>query len=88
MSPVLFSIYTDFIRAARTDIKVFKYAGDITIVGLLSFTDPDTSYPFCDAIQTFVGQCASVNLLINTSKTKETVVNFSKSCAIYDYMII
>ena len=60
----------------------------MAIVGLLNFKDSDTSYPFFDAIQTFVDQCASVNLLINASKTKEMVVNFSKSCAIYDYSFI
>ena len=87
-SPVLFSIYTDFIRAARTDIKTFKYADDMVMVGLLNFKDPDTLYPFFDAIQTFVDQCTLVNLLINASKTKEMVVNFSQSCAMYDYIFI
>ena len=88
LSPVLFSIYTDFIRAARTDIKTFKYADDMAIVGLLNFKDSDTSYHFFDAIKAFVDQCALVNLLINASKTKGMVVNFSKSCAIYDYIFI
>ena len=45
LSPVLFSLYTDFIRAAHTDIKMFKYADNMAIVGLLNFNDPDTSYP-------------------------------------------
>ena len=31
LSPILFSIYTDFIRANHTDIKIFKYADDMAI---------------------------------------------------------
>ena len=88
LSPILFSIYTDFIRSTHPNVKIFKYADDMAIVGLLSFKDPDTSFPFFDAVQTFVDQCASVNLLINASKTKEMVVNFSRTYAIYDYIFI
>ena len=68
--------------------KIFKYADNMAIVGLLNFKDPDTSFPFFDAVQTFVEQCDSVNLLINSTKTKEMVVNFSRTCGIYDYIFI
>ena len=33
----------------------------MAIGGLLNFKDPDTSYPFFDAIQTFVDQCGLVS---------------------------
>ena len=54
----------------------------------MSFKDPDTCYPFFDAVQHFVDQCASVNLLINASKTKGMVVNFSRTYATCDYIFI
>ena len=88
LSPVLFSIYTEFIGAAHTDIKTFKYADDMVVVGLLNIKDSDTLYPFFDVIQTLLEQCASVSLLINASKTKGMVMNFSKSCVVYDYIFI
>ena len=56
------------------------------MVGLLSFKDPDTSYPFFDAVQTLVDQSASVNLLINVSKKKYMVKDFSRTYAIYHYI--
>ena len=88
LSPVLFSIYTDFIRSTCDNVKKFKYADDMAIVGLLNFKDPDVSQKYFDSVQLFTEQCASVNLILNTVKTKEMVVNFSKSCAIYDYVFI
>ena len=60
----------------------------MVIVGLLNFKDPDTSYPFLMRHTGVKDPCASVNLLINVSKTKEIIVNVSKSCAIYDYIVI
>ena len=36
LSPVLFSIYTDFIRSNRSGIKIPKYADDMAYVGLLN----------------------------------------------------
>ena len=41
-----------------------------------------------DSVQLLTEQCASLSLILNTVKTKEMVVNFSKSCAIYDYVFI
>ena len=84
LSQVLFSIYTDFLKSTHPDIKIFKYADDMALVGLLNFKDPDTSFPFFNTVQTFVDLCASVNLLINASKMKEMVVNFSRTYGIYD----
>ena len=84
LSPVLFSIYTD-IRSTCDNVKIFKYAYNLAIVRLLNFKDPDISQRYFDSIQHFTEQCASVNLILNTVRT---VVNFSKTCAIYDYVFI
>ena len=88
LSPVLFSIYTDFIKSTSEKVKIFKYADDMAIVGFLNFKDPSTSYPYFESVQNFVEQCASVNLLINSTKTKEMVVSFSRTYSIYDYLFI
>ena len=46
LSPILFSIYTDFMRETHTDIKISTYVDDTAVVGLLNFKDSDTSYLF------------------------------------------
>ena len=58
---------------------------DMAIVGFLNFKDPEVSQKYFDSVHLFTEQCASMNLIVNTIKTKEMVVNFCKSCAIYDY---
>ena len=67
---------------------LFKYADDMAIVGFLNFKDHSTSYPYFESVQNFVEQCASVNLFINSTKTKEMVVGFSRTYDIYDYLFI
>ena len=86
LSPILFSIYTNFIQSEHENIKIFKYADDMAIVGLLDFKT-DSSFYF-DAIEGFLDKCKSVNLLINAKKTKEMVVSFSRTFGIYDYLFI
>ena len=64
-------------RSQNTVIQVFKYADDTAIVGLLNHLKPDNFY--FDAIKDCVSWCKSNNLILNTSKTKEMVFDFSKS---------
>ena len=77
LSPLLFSIYTDAMRSQNSGVQVFKYADDTAIVGLLNHLKPDNFY--FDAIKDCVSWCKSNNLILNTSKTKEMVFDFSKS---------
>ena len=58
----------------------------MAIVGLLNFK-ADNEFYF-DAVEQFSEQCRSVNLLINAKKTKEMVLSFSRTYAIYDYLFI
>ena len=87
LSPVLFSIYTDFIRATQPNVQLLKYADDMALIVLLNFQKEDSSFYF-NAVNFFVNQCKSVNLLINASKTKEMVVSFSRLYGIYDHLFI
>ena len=34
LSTILFYIYTDFVRSTHPNVKIFKYADDVSIVGL------------------------------------------------------
>ena len=86
LSPVLFSIYTDFIRSNHSDIKIFKYADDMALVGLLNYKTDHSFY--YDAIEHYLEQCRDVNLLINAKKTQEMVLSFSRTYAVYDYLFI
>ena len=86
LSPISFSIYTDFIQSEHTNVKILKYVDDMAIVGLLDFK-ADASFYF-DTADNFLEKCRSVNLLINAKKTKEMVLSFSRTFAIYDYLFI
>ena len=59
----------------------------MALIVLLNFQKEDSNFYF-NAVDTFLNQCKSVNLLINASKTKEMVVSFSRSYGIYDYLFI
>ena len=43
---------------------------------------------FYDAIEHYLEQCRDVNLLINAKKTREMVLSFSRTYAVYDYLFI
>ena len=76
LTPLFFSIYTGAMRSQNSGRQVLKYADNTTIVGLL-ITQPDNFY--FDDIKECVSWCKSNNLILNTSKTKEMVFDFSKS---------
>ena len=86
LSPILFSIYTDFIQSEHTNVKILKYADNMAIVGLLDFKT-DASFYF-DTVDNFLEKGHSVNLLINAKKTKEMILSFSRTFAIDNYLFI
>ena len=51
VSGIIFN--TDFIRSACDNVQTFKYADDMTIVGLLNFKDPDILQNYFDSIKLF-----------------------------------
>ena len=58
------------------------------VVGFLNFNYPSTSYPYFESVQSFIEQCASFNLFINSTKCKEMLVSFSGTYGVYDYLFI
>ena len=70
LSPFLFSVYTNEVQSRHPNIKVFKYADDMAIVGLLNHTKPDDFY-----FQT-------INFILNTYKTKEMIIHFGRTFSV------
>ena len=69
LSPVLFSIYTNGITSAFTNVTVLKYADDTCIIGCISNTDDLDNY--FNEINRIATQCQDLNLLLNAAKTRE-----------------
>ena len=74
LSPFLFSLYTHDCVSSHENAPLIKFADDTTVVGLISNCDK-TSYE----VDTLVSWCSDNSLLLNTSKTKEIIVDFRKT---------
>ena len=70
MSPKLYSIFTYDCVAELPDTLLVKYADDTTVSGFINNSD-ETNYR--NQINLIVDWCASNNLLLNVSKTKEII---------------
>uniref|UniRef100_A0A3B3BMW9 Alkylated DNA repair protein AlkB homologue 8 N-terminal domain-containing protein n=1 Tax=Oryzias melastigma TaxID=30732 RepID=A0A3B3BMW9_ORYME len=70
------TLFTHDCSAIHPTNMVVKFADDTTIVGLISNND-ETHYR--EEIQHLTGWCTDNNLVLNTSKTKEVIVDFRRS---------
>ena len=77
LSPLLFSIYTDSVRSDHPSLRLYKYADDMVILGLLDHDGRDDFY--FQAINDFHNWCKANCLLLNIDKTKEMIFDFSRS---------
>ncbi|KAK3564182.1 hypothetical protein QTP86_011022 [Hemibagrus guttatus] len=76
LSPLLYSLFThDCIPWHNSNIFI-KYADDPTVVGRISNND-DSAYR--EEIQCLSAWCSMNNLTLNSTKTKELIVDFRKS---------
>ena len=55
-----FIFNTDFIRSACDNVQTFKYADDMTILGLLNFKDSDILQNYFDSIKVFSNVLLSI----------------------------
>ena len=62
-----------------------KFADDTTVIGLIS-DDDESAYR--DDVKQLVSWCASNDLVLNVSKTKEIVVDFRKSKYVPSTLIV
>uniref|UniRef100_A0A3B3RCJ5 Reverse transcriptase domain-containing protein n=1 Tax=Paramormyrops kingsleyae TaxID=1676925 RepID=A0A3B3RCJ5_9TELE len=75
LSPLLYTLYThDCIPAHRSN-NIVKFADDTTVVGLISGGDESA---YRDEVEKLTAWCSNNNLLLNTVKTKELIVDFRK----------
>jgi hypothetical protein len=76
LSPLLFTLYTDSLRSDFANVKILKYADDTAIIGCVTKGDESNYHHVIDKTLSW---CKSNNLLLNTKKTKEMVVNYTKN---------
>ena len=76
LSPLLYSLYTSDCTPVHGSNHVIKFADDTTVIGLIKNNDERA---YMEEVQHQVRWCAENNLALNTSKTKEIVVDFRRS---------
>ena len=76
LSPVLFTLYTADFRNNSELCHVQKFADDMAIVGCVRGGQEGE---YRELIQDFIAWCDSNHLLINSSKTKEMVIDFRRT---------
>ncbi len=75
LSPLLYTLYTYDCTPAHHSDTIIKFADDTTVVGLISGGD-DTAYR--DEVEQLTVWCGENNLLLNTSKTKEVIIDIRR----------
>ncbi|KAF7650926.1 hypothetical protein LDENG_00118780, partial [Lucifuga dentata] len=68
LSPLLYSLYT-------YDCSIIKFADDTTVIGFISGRDEST---YRQEVQKLSEWCSVNNLTLNTTKTKELIIDFKK----------
>ena len=76
LSSLLFSLYTNGCLSKHPSVKRIKFADDTTMPGLISNND-ETAYR--TEVQDLVDWCDCNNLILNTTKTHELIIDFRKS---------
>ncbi|KAK3574484.1 hypothetical protein QTP86_008083 [Hemibagrus guttatus] len=74
LSPPLYSLYTHDCVATTNSTTIIEFADDTVVVRLISENN-ETAY--LEEIRNLEHWCQKNNLLLNVSKTKELIVDFS-----------
>src|SRR4029434_4762932 len=75
LSPLRYTIYTHDCTPTHPSNAIIKFADDTTVVGLISGGD-ETAYR--EEVQRLSTWCTLNNLVLNTSKTKELIVDYRR----------
>ena len=75
LSPFLYSLFTHDCRPMYGSNSIVKFADDTTVIGLITNNDESE---YRAEVQHLAAWCAHNNLLLNTSKTKELIVDYRK----------
>ena len=73
LSSLLYLLYTNDCISFSDTVKIFKFADDTTVTGLISQNDESA---YRTEVSSLVEWCAQNNLRLNISKTKEIIVDF------------
>uniref|UniRef100_A0A9J8ANG1 Reverse transcriptase domain-containing protein n=1 Tax=Cyprinus carpio carpio TaxID=630221 RepID=A0A9J8ANG1_CYPCA len=76
LSPLLYSLYTHDCKPVHGSNSIINFADDTTLIGLIRDND-ETAYR--EEVQHLAAWCTDNNLPLNTSKTKELIVDFRKN---------
>ncbi len=76
LSPLLFSLYTNYCTSTDTSFKLLKFADDTTVIGLIQ--DGDES-AYRQEVEQLAVWCSHNNLELNTLKTVEMIVDFRRN---------
>ena len=75
LSPILFTMYTSDCKSSDVNSKLFKYADDTALVSLCNNNDD----MYREEARNFTKWCEDNYLFLNVQKTKEMIIDFSKS---------
>ena len=86
LSPLLFSIYTDFITSATSNVTVLKYADDTVIIGNIQ-SDSDFML-YQEEVNRICILCNNSDLLLNPTKTHEMIFTTSRDPPVFPQVFI
>ena len=75
LSPLLYTLYTHDCTPVHHSNTIVKFADDTTVVGLISGGDESA---YGNEVEQLTVWCRENNLLLDTSKTKELMIDFRK----------
>lgn len=84
ISPILFILYTNDCRCGDNENMMIKYADDTVFVGLSSISDDK----YRTSVQGMVSWCEENCLHLNTSKTKEIIMDFRRKQVDHQPLVI
>ena len=76
LSPLLYSLFTHDCVPVHGSNTIVKFADDTTVVGLIKNNDESA---YREEVQHLAAWCASNNLALNTTKTKELIVDYRRA---------
>ena len=76
LSPLLYTLFTHDCCSSSPSNLIVKFADDTTVLGLITGND-ETSYR--REAERLVEWCGDHNLVLNTSKTKEVIIDFRRA---------
>lgn len=76
LSPLLYTLYTYDCTPTHHNISIVKFADNTTVVGFISGEDESA---YREEVERLSAWCHDNNLRLNTSKTKELVVDFRRN---------